>query len=169
MKNLKEIICEKLKINSKSKVTKTLDLDDFSRYMENTSFGKPLTEIKNNKIQTGKFYNISGDSDNVLIYLFPLYLTTNDEYCTGISLTYDMHENSNDNYCVLNYVLAKIDSFKIFRIDKLITNQQIMDVGINIKFEKYINIIKKLYRISKITSHAAFLLKYYHILNENNK
>lgn len=169
MKNLKEIIQEKLKINSKSKVTKTLDLDDFSKYIESTSFGKPLTEIKNNKIQTGKFYDISGDSDNVLIYLFPLYLTTNKNYCTGISLTYDTSENTNYNYCVLNYVLATSNGSNKLSIDKLMSNKQIEDVGDNINVEKYINIIENLYKISKKTSGNNFLLKYYQQLNEINK
>lgn len=165
MKDLINIIQEKLKINSKSKVTKALDLDDFSRHIESTSFGKPLTEIKNNKIQIGKFYDISGDSDNVLMYLLPLYLTTNKNYCTGISLTYDTYENTNNNYCVLNYVLATSNGSNKLSIDKLMSNKQIEDIGDNINVEKYINIIENLYKISKKTSSNRFLFKYYQILS----
>jgi len=177
MKGLKEIIIEqnsiitlleKLKINSKSKVTQTLDLDDFSKYIESTSFGKSLTEIKNNKIQTGKFYNISNDSDEVLIYLFPLYITMDNEHCLGISIMYETDEN-NGSYCVLNYVIGATNKSNKLRVDKLISGKKIQDFNDDINFDKYLNIIKKLYNASKRMHPNDFLLKYEKIVNENNK
>jgi len=168
MKNLKEIIQEKLKIDSKSKVTNTLDLDDFSKYIESTSFGKPLTEIKNNKIQTGKFYDISNDSDEVLICLFPLYITMDNEHCLAISIMYENNENDG-SYCVLNYVIGSMNKSNKLRVDKLISSKKIQDFNDDINFDKYLNIIEKLYNASKKMHPNDFLLKYEKIVNENNK
>ena len=166
MKNLIDIIYEKLKVGAKTKVNNHSNgLDDFSEYMENNSYGKPLLEIKNNKIQTGKFYISYNDNDSVLIYLFPLYITADNKHCLAISLTYEINKNDED-YCLLNYVIGTIDISNKLRINKLISSEKFQDFGENIDFEKYINIIKKLYNASKRMHPNDFLSKYEKIINE---
>ena len=170
MKNLKEIILEKLKISSKSKINnRSNGLEDFSEYMENNNpFGKPLLEIKNNKIQIGKFYNISNSNDNMGIYLFPLYITVDKEHCLGICLTYKINDQ-NEDYCTLKYVIGATNKSNKLRVDKLISYKEIKYYGEDINFEKYIDIIKKLYNASKRMHPNDFLSKYEKIIDENNK
>ena len=182
MKNLKEIIqeklnrtksslmLEKLKVNSKSKVNNNYNgLDNFVEYIENnTSFGKPLLEVKNNKIRTGKFYNVSNSNDKIAIYLFPLYITIDEKYCLGICLAYKTNDQ-NENYCTLKYVIGTTNKSNKLHVDKFISLKNINDFDDDINFDKYLDIIKKLYKASKRMHPNDFLLKYEKIVDENNK
>ena len=167
MKNLKEIIQEKLKIGSKTKVINANipTIKDFSDYIENNNpFGKPLLNV-NNKIQKGKCYHIDNGNPNRSIYAFPFYITMDEGHWLGIYLTYG--QNEPEDICRLSYVLGNIrkDNNQL-RLEKLISHIKIEDNNENIDFEKYINIIKKLYNASKRMHPNDFLSKYEKIINE---
>ncbi len=162
MKNLINIIQEKLKISSKTKVNNDV-IKDFSEYIENnTPFGKSLSDIKNNKFQKGKFYNVS-NTDNIITYIFPLYITMDNEHCLGINLTYEVDDNK--NCCILNYVIVGINKSNKIKITS-ISGDRIKDFDEDINFDKYIKIIKKLYNLSKKMNPNDFLYKYTEIINE---
>lgn len=175
MKTLIEIIKEKLKVGSKTKVINANipTIKDFSDYIENNNpFGKPLLNV-NNKIQKGKCYHIyNGDPDRS-IYAFPFYITMDEGHWLGIYLTYtnadknNKDSNEEKDECRLSYVLGNIrkDNDQL-RLEKLISHKRIMDNDEDIDFEKYINIIKKLYNTSKKIGPNEFLNKYEKIINE---
>ena len=164
MKNLIDIILEKLKISSKTKINNDV-IKDFSEYIENnTSFGISLSDIKNNKIQKGKFYNVS-NTDNIVIYLFPLYITMDNEHCLGINLTCEV--DGNKNCCILSYVIGNINKSNKLEINTSMSGERIQDFDEDINFDKYIKIIKKLYNLSKKMNPNDFLYKYEKIINEN--
>jgi len=166
MKELNKFILEKLKINSKTKVNnRSNSLDDFSDYIENNNpFGKPLLNV-NNKIQKGKCYHIDNGNPDRSIYAFPFYITMDEGHWLGIYLTY--RQNESGDICRLSYVLGNIrkDNNQL-RLEKLISHIKIEDSNENIDFEKYINIIKKLYNASKRMHPNDFLSKYEKIINE---
>ena len=169
MKNLIDIICEKLKVGAKTKVdNKTPYIKDFSDYIEkNNPFGKPISEV-NNKIQIGKCYNINYNDPGDVIYAFPFYITMDERHWLGIYLSY--RQNEQEDICRLSYVLGNIWKEKNqLRLVKLISHIKIEDSNENIDFEKYINTIKKLYNASKRMHPNDFLSKYEKIIDENNK
>ena len=180
MKTLKEVIIEKLKIgktsfmleklkiNSKSKIQNLTDLDDFVDYIENkTPFGKPLTKTKD-KIFKGKFYNILTFEDNKAIYLFPLYITVDEEHCLGIYLIYEIDDRF--NRCTLGYSIGATNKTHYLHLDKSVSNKKIVDLNDNIDFDKYLDIIIKLYNASKRMNNNPneFLNKYEKIIDERS-
>ena len=167
MKNLIDIILEKLKVGSKTKVINAniSTIKDFSDYIENNNpFGKPLLNV-NNEIQRGKCYHIDNGNSDRSIYAFPFYITMDEGHWLGIYLTY--RQNEPGDICRLSYVLGNIrkDNNQL-RLEKLISHVKIEDSNENIDFEKYINIIKKLYNASKKMHPNDFLSKYEKIINE---
>ena len=178
MKQLYNFIYEKLKISSKSKISKiTCNIKDFESFIENENnnpFGKSLKEVKNNKIEIGKCYNISYYT-NTLIYIFPFYLTKDKSHYNGINLTYkevdkiDKKYNSLQDYCILQYITGTYDKItNDLRIEKRLSTKTIRDYGEDINFKKYVKIIEDLYNISKNTDLDDFLNKYEQIINKRS-
>ena len=179
MITLNNFILEKLKINSKSKInspdTYSITINNFFKFIENEDnnpFGKSLNKIKNNQIEIGKCYNEYKNAHDI-IYLFPFYLTNDNSYCLCISLRYreynkiDKKYHNKQDFCRLQYVLCDTYQNKL-TIYKKISTKYIEDFGENINFEKYMDIIKDLYDISKNTKSDDFLNKYEQIIDERS-
>ena len=178
MKLLNYYILEKLKINSKTKLNKEkISIHNFLKFIENENnnpFGKSLNEIKNNKIEIGKCYNISHYA-NTLIYIFPFYLTEDKFHYNGINLTYkevnkiDKKYNDEQDYCILQYITGTYNKItNNLKIEKLLSTKTIQDYGEDIYFNKYIKIIEDLYNISKKCDLDDFLNKYEQIIDERS-
>lgn len=174
MKQLNNFILEKLKISSKSKISKiTCNIKDFESFVDNNkTFGKPLPNNIQNGIEIGKCYKLS-EYEHHLIYLFPFYIyNSNNNEWAGISLTFTEASpmyNEKD-YCALNYVRGKIDNITYkLKLSNTLSNKFIKDYDINIDAEKYMNIIEDLYNISKRETINTLRDKYDELIDENNQ